>query len=121
MVFDKDAVRAELDSAAEELEKYGHADLAKKVDYYNDRLLTASTKEISKIARALQRIKVETLRRESKLDDRSEEEIRAAHAVKNARRVSDEKNKAELRRRLSRAAKRKKLSLHLAALRNKKS
>lgn len=60
------AVQKELDLAAEELEKQGHKDLATKVDFYNDRLQRAASKEIPLIRRALQRIQIESARRARK-------------------------------------------------------
>ena len=65
MWFNKKAVEKELDLAAEELEKFGYVDLADKVDYYNERLMTVkSSKEIPVIRRSLQRIEHEASRRQ---------------------------------------------------------
>ena len=56
MKFNKKAVQDQLDLAASELEKSGFADLAEKVDYYNDRLVKETASELPLIRRALQRI-----------------------------------------------------------------
>jgi len=115
MKFDKIAVQGELDSAAAELEKAGHKDLAEKIDYYNSRIANAQAEEIHLIARALRRIQLEAKNRLAKSEPQARA-TKAQAAVTRARRSSVAR-KAVLRRRLKTiAANRKKALRQLSAL-----
>ena len=87
MWFNKKAVEKELDLAAEELEKFGYVDLADKVDYYNERLMTVkSSKEIPVIRRSLQRIEHEASRRQGgKKESKTIDKRKLAELKKKAR------------------------------------
>lgn len=120
MAFNPKAVQHELDLAASELEKAGHADLAEKVDYYADRLVKASTGEVPLIRRALSRIMDEAKRRiqakEAPAQARNVQ--KAEHATTSARRVGSARAEVLRRRLLALAAKRKQAAERIDALRN---
>ena len=117
MKFDRQAMQGQLDLAADELEKAGFADLAEKVDYYNDRLLQANLSEIPLIKRALSRVQIEAKKRLKAISTEKKPD-KGKEAVLKARR-SSESRKETLRRRLKTiAANRKKAAERLAALRD---
>ena len=74
-MFDRKAIQADLDTAAEELDKKGLTDLADKVDFYSNLLNTASDKAlltVKKIAkRGLQRVQAEVTNREKSTSTKS--------------------------------------------------
>ena len=100
MKFNKTAVQKELDMAAEELEKAGHADLAGKVDYYGGRLMTATAGEVPLLRRALSRILDEAKRRMAAVEKKepSEAEKKAQAATQNTRRAGDARKELFQRR-----------------------
>ena len=100
MKFNKTAVQKELDMAAEELEKAGHADLASKVDYYGGRLMTATAGEVPLLRRALSRILDEAKRRMAAVEKKepSEAEKKAQAATQNTRRAGDARKELFQRR-----------------------
>jgi hypothetical protein len=122
MKFDKEAAQSQLDLAANELEKSGFADLAEKVDYYNNRLMKAGASEIPLIKRALHRIQQEAKKRLSaaqKAKPATKEDKANAATLKSRR--SSESRKETLKRRLkSIVARRKKAAEKLEALRTER-
>lgn len=106
MKFNKEAVRRELDLAAEDLEKQGFNDLADKVDFYNDRLMRAtSSREVDIIRRALARVEKDATARLGKDEEKKAsskearlESIRAKIRQIRARRVAENKKASSSRR-----------------------
>lgn len=120
MSISRKSAQRQLDIAAEELEQAGWADLAEKVDYYNNRLAAADNGEIAIIARALSRIQIEANKRmknAARKEDKPEKEKKAHAATMKARRASENRKEA-LRKKLREiAARRKRTANRLEKLR----
>lgn len=120
MKFSKEAVQTEIDLAADELDKAGHTDLAEKVDYYGNRLMTATAGEVPLIRRALSRILDEARRRmgaTAAQPEKSEGAKKAEHATTRTRRASDARREVLRRRLMEIVANRKQAMEKLQALR----
>jgi len=117
MKFDKQAVQRELDKASEALDRAGHADLAARIDYYSDKLITASEQEEPLIRRSLARVYNEAKRRmNASVENLSEKAVKAKEATTKSRRSSDQRKATAKKRLVAVAAKRKEALKTLSAL-----
>lgn len=115
--MDKKAVQERLDKAAEALDRAGHADLAARIDYYSDKLVTASEEEEPLIRRSLARVYNEAKRRmASCVENLGEKAVKAKEATTKSRRSADQRKKTAKKRLEAIAAKRKEAKKTLEAL-----
>jgi hypothetical protein len=120
-MINRNALRHELDLAAEELDKSGHKDLADRVDQYSEMLMEAKDADVEKIHRGLSRIQAEYEQRNKK--EAKEEEVKdtkAQNAVLHARRASIRRRIAVKRLLRERTAAKKKEAKKVEALKETK-